>query len=216
MMETIKRCKTEHPSLFLVGACYALCFVLALVLHTGQWLYNRALYASGALTKAVLQIDDFAPVQMQEQEDGTWVTTGSDPQLILNDANLRIDTVRTEFQFSREPLIQTAFYANQEGGYSLRRMVYAREGEAGAQYWFSAGGVQNLRLDPDSSYGNVLLEGDIVVNEPRPAWAFFIPGGTELAVLLLAPAFLAGMATILLEAKKAKNRKSQGKRGEKT
>ncbi len=190
--------KKKHPNLHLVMACYAGALLLALLWGTGCFLGNRILYATGFFTETVLEMDDFTPIQLEELENGSWVSVGSDPQLILNEKDLRVDSVRTHFQFIREPVIQTVFYANQDGNYNLRNMVYAYESEKGSVYWLPSGGGQNLRIDPDSSYGNVFYAQEIVVNEPRPAWAFFVPSGMQIGILLLAPAIVAGVLQVLL------------------
>ncbi len=200
-MKKMKHFKQTHPGLFLVCACYIVALLLAFLFHTGQFVLNRVLYASGALQATVLQMEDFTPTQLERLDDGRWVTTGSDPSLLLNDANLRVDTVRTQFVFTNEPLIETAFYAQPGEAHSLRQMVYAEESGDGQVYFLPARGVQSLRIDPDSSYGNIFEVGEIVLNEPRPFWVFYIPGGVEIGILLLVPAFVAGFLSVVQNTK---------------
>ncbi len=190
-IKKVKQFKKLQPGVFLVVACYVVCLVLALSWHTGQFLVNRILYAGGYFVTTTVQMEEFTPVQLLMLEDGRWATTGSDPQLILNNESLHVDTVRTDFRYTIEPLMETVFFTAPDNAYNLRQMVYANHTENGSVYWLPFAGAQSLRIDPDTRAGNVIQVEEIVLNEPRPFWAFYIPSGAEIAVLLFAPAFAA-------------------------
>lgn len=195
-MKRIKEFGRRRPTALLLACCYGLCLLIWLLLGLGLFVYNRALYASGVLAPAVLSMDDFTKEGIEPLEGG-WVTTTSDPKLILNDPAQRVDTLRTSFTGLYPLQVEAAFYAKHGQPYSLRRMVYAQQQGAGQLYWLPAGGGQNLRLDPDSAVGNILHSGEMVINEKRPFYAFFWPSATGVVVLLAAPALLAGGLAIL-------------------
>ncbi|MDL2252541.1 hypothetical protein LJC49_00505 [Ruminococcaceae bacterium OttesenSCG-928-I18] len=187
----MKGWRKKHPSLFLLFACYVLCLLAAVLVGLGQFAYNRVLYQNGTLETVRLTAADFTLQQMEPMEGG-FLTTGGDPQMILTDTERRVDTVRTKMRYRTEPLVETAFYAKPGEPYSVRRMVYAQQRGQDRVYELPAGGRQGLRIDPDSAAGNLLWVDEVILNERRPFYRFFIPSATEGAVLLAGPALLAG------------------------
>lgn len=197
-MKRMREFGAWRPGAFLLLACYAAFLLGWLLLGLGRFVYNRALYASGALEEAVLTMEDFTCSGL-EPLDGGWVTVNSDPQMILNDPARRVDTLRTRFTGLHAPQVETAFYAKPGQPYSLWRMVYARQTQDGQLYWLPAGGGQSLRLDPDSAAGNILQGGEMVINEKRPVYAFFLPSASVVALGLVGPGLVAAGLSILRE-----------------
>ncbi len=209
-MKKVRQLWVRRPSACLVLGCYLAAFIGALVFATGQLIYNRVLYANGTFIPKVLSADDFTFEQMEDLGEG-WLTTGTDPQMLLKDPTLRVDTLRTRFGYLNPPLVQTAFYAKPGQAYSLRRMVYAKTLGESRVYTLPAAGGQSLRLDPDSAMGNILTLEEIVINEKRPFYAFYIPSATAGALLLAGPALLACALGIAFEAKRALAQRRGGK-----
>ena len=205
----MKKVRREHPSVFLVFACYLLCIVGWLLVDVGQLAYNRVLHQNGTLETTRLTVADFS-LQEMEPMDGGFLTTGSDPQMIYSDAAQRVDTVRARIQYRTPPVVETAFYAAPGQPYSIRQMEYAQQEGEDSLFLLPAGGGQSLRIDPDATAGNLLWIEEIILNEKRPVYKFFIPSATEGALLLVGPALLASAVSVCLEIRRAwKGRKKE-------
>lgn len=186
----------KRPAAALVLLCYSLAALVYLVVHLYGFAANRAAYASGGLDTATLQVQDFTLYDLEEQ-NGALVSIGSDPQMILNDASLRVENLRVEWAAAQAPWTVMVFWAPPGGPYTLWDVAYAEKDEAGFAVQLPAAGGQSLRIDPDTRAGNRFYIKSITVNEPAPLWRFFVPRVYEAAAYLTVPALLACALSLL-------------------
>lgn len=188
----------NRPVLALAIFCYALALLALLLLHLAGFIYNRILYANGTLVQTNLTLNDFDLAQDLVWQDGQLVSIGADPQLVLKDASLRVDTLYVEIEYTVPPRQVNALYAAPGQPYSVQRMVFARPQGQGSVFWLPVGGAQNLRLDPGSTPYNIITIKQIVANQPRPFYAFFIFSPAEWAGLAVLPGLAAsGVVTVV-------------------
>lgn len=199
-MKVLKAWLNNHRTIRLLALCYAVALVLALCVHVGRFVYSQILRTTGALQTLQLTIEDFELVDLYLLEDGSYATISADPQMLLRNTALRVESVTMEMQVSGDgvtvPLMVSAYYANEGEGYSARQIVYAAcESTEGSLplYSFSlpVGGAYNLRIDPDIAAGRMLTFGTITINAPRTLGSYFVPTAGEAWLLLVVPALLA-------------------------
>ena len=184
----------ENPTLLLLLACYAGGLVVFLLAHLAGLAANRVAYANGSLAPAALALADFDLHELEPQPDGTLLSVGGDPQLLLRDAARRVENVTIHFEYTLPPLLVNTFWASPGQDFSLRRMAYPRQGQPEGQpkaFLLPATGGQSLRIDPGTRAGNRIAVHSIVINQKRPFFAFFVPSAGEVALLAVLPGLLA-------------------------
>lgn len=181
----------KHPAIALVLTCYAVGLVVFLAVRLWGFVQNRLAYANGTLQTASLALDDFDLHDLELQEDGTLLSVGGDPQLLLKDQTRKVENVTIHFSYRLDPVLVNAFWADPGADYSARRMAYGAETADGLRFWLPAAGGQSLRLDPGTKVGNTITVHSITANEKRPFYAFFIPAAGESFMLCVLPALFA-------------------------
>lgn len=197
----------KHHSLYLFVLCYGVALVAALLVHTAGLVHNKILYATGALVQTELTLADFELANDLVEQDGNIVSFGGDPQLVLQQGDLRVDTVYLEAEYSLPPRQISAMY---NPPYSVRHMAFARPGGEGSVFWLPTGGVYNLRLDMGSVPYNVISVHKIVVNTPRPFYAFFVPAAGEVAALAVLPGLAGCVLSILGRVRQLRRQRKAG------
>lgn len=191
----------KRPGALLALGCYAAALLVFLAVGLIGFIQNRAAYASGRLAPATLSLDDFEWNTELELRDGTLVSLGADPQLILKDRERAVENVTLDFGYSRTPRMQQVFWAAPGQDHALRQMAYPT-GQSGekATFLLPAAGGQSLRIDPDTVLGTSIEVRGVTINTRRPFWQFFIPSAGQLAALLLVPPLAAAALGLGLEA----------------
>ncbi len=199
----------KKPAALLITACYGLWLLGLLGLHCFGFAANKLAYSNGTLQTKRLTAEDFDWVNIVEK-DGTLISTNADPQLILRDTGMRVDTVILTIEYTKPPLVVTAFWAGEGQDYSVRRMAYpAKTTEDKTYFLLPVRGVQNLRIDPGTVAGNQMVVHSITVNQPRAFWEFFIFSTTEWVLLLTAPGLLASGGWLIILWIRRKDSKSK-------
>lgn len=181
----------KRPVLALALFCYAAGFAALLLAHFAGFVYNRVLYATGALTTTPLTLEDFELTNDLVLQDGQLISIGADPQLVLKDPNLKVDTLYVEIEYSAPPRQVNVLYAAPGQPYTVRHMVFARQYKGATVFWLPVGGGQNIRLDPGSASYNIITIKSIVANVPRPFYAYFIFTPGQWAALAVVPGLAA-------------------------
>jgi hypothetical protein len=188
----MRKRRKKHAGAALLPGCYLLALAVFLAVHLAGFIQNRLAYASGRLAYAELVLDDLDLAADLTLESGVLLTDGYDPQLTLADRGMRVETLRLVAGYSRQPLVQTVFWAAPGHAYSPRRMAYPHSiGPEGSLFLLPPGGGQGIRLDPDTVPGNRISIEKVIVNEKRPIYLFFLPSSGEVALLAALPALAA-------------------------
>ena len=189
----MKKWKAKNPALFLLLACYAGGLLVFLAVQGWAFAQNRLAYRSGQLQTARLVLADFEfdAQELELQEDGTLLSVGGDPQLRLLDKERRVENVSLRCRWRLNPILVNAFWAAPQQAYSPRRMAYAIPTDGADFFLLPAAGVQGLRLDLGTAVGNTITVEEIVINQPRPLWAFLRPTAGQALLLALLPGGLA-------------------------
>lgn len=201
----------KHLITALLLACYAGGLVVFLAAHLVGFVQNRVAYANGQLAPGQLSVQDFALQDVEVQPDGTLLTLGGDPQMLLLDTGRRVENVRIDFTYARPPLLENVFWKTPNQEYSTRRMAYPN---AAGQHCLPAAGGQGLRIDPGTQISNIITVNSIVVNQKRPLWQFFTPTAGEVFLLLVLPGLLAAGLSITRNSGLWRRKKPNRKVGE--
>lgn len=181
--------RKDHPGLFLLLLCYVGGLIVLLCVHLFGLVANRVAYANGSLATTQLALADFELADMTER-DGVLTTTGGDPQLVLQDKTLRVDTLRFVCVYAQAPGEVNVFWTDAAGVYSTRRMAFSTAADS-TLFLLQPTGVTGLRIDPGTLPGNEIRVLEITANQPRPAWRFFVPSPGQAILLLVLPGLLA-------------------------
>lgn len=148
-------------------------------------------YASGRLHTVTLPLAELPMQDLALDANGQWVTTGGDPQLLLElDQPVRSVRLATEAPASGFE----GYFGRAGQDASLRRRVWAQQ-QNGAVLLVFPQGSASVRIDPAGGAGVVLGGADtaLTVNAPLPLWQYFIPRGEQPLALALLPAAAAAL-----------------------
>lgn len=186
----MKRFIKVRPWAAVAAGCYLAGALLFLGTHLAGYAQNRALYRDGVFVQQQLALSDFVLNEdLIQLDEATLESVGPDPQLLLADPGRPIDTVELALEYSKDPYLVNVFYAAPGEDYSVRRMLYAVDGDG--LFLLPAEGGGSLRIDPGTVAGNVIRVAGITVNRPRSFWYFLRPSVMEMAALLVLPGLLA-------------------------
>lgn len=149
-------------------------------------------FATGRLHTQTLALADLPLQDIVQDEAGSWVTAGGDPQLQLAlDQPVRSVTLETDAPASGFE----GYYGKAGQDASLRRRVWASETNPGQVTLVFPVGGGSVRIDPAGSDGVVLGAADasLTVNAPLPLWQYFRPLGEQALALAVLPAVLAAL-----------------------
>lgn len=191
-----KSFRKQHPGLALLLACYACGLAALLLWRLGGFVQNRLAYHNGTLAPAELTLADFSPAGDIIEQNGALLTTGGDPQLILNDSTRRVENLTIEFTYSQPPLLVEVFWAEPGQDYATTRKACPVGDGATHQYLLPTAGGQSLRIDPGIVAGNTIKAGRVLINQPRRFVDFFRFSALELMLLAVVP----GLAACLFAA----------------
>lgn len=178
-----------------------LCYVVAVIiwLGTGVWSLgaDALAKAGGTLYECELTLENFELVDMQPLEDGSYITTSGDPQMIWqNTDGMTVRTLRLTASFDRSPREMCLYYTNAEGEpFSVNKRVFAAQQNDGSYvYTLPQGRISALRLDPCSPEENkpvTMTFTGFALNEPAGVISYFAPGWYGALELVLYPGLCA-------------------------
>lgn len=192
----MRRFIKKHPAPGLLLLCYGAALALLLLVHLGDFVANRVLYATGHFTTRELTVADFDLENLIELDDGRLVSTTADPQMLLKDPAQKVDTVYLELQTHLPARATMVFYAR-DRQYTMRQVLYGTAAGGGLSFYLPSLGGASLRVDPVSVESNIITIERIVINQPRPVYAFFVFSANEWLALALLPGLLACGISIL-------------------
>jgi hypothetical protein len=160
---------------------YALVWLVAALAH---------LWGDAARTPLSLEMAAAETRDMMRQPDGTFLTSGVDPQFIFRDIDAEVRLVRLLASFSAEPGELELFYTRAgDAGFSAgKRVIGVPQNDGSVLYALPAGAVADLRLDPGTRSANTVAAVSLQLNPRLPAGRYLLPGLRALAGFALWPA----------------------------
>lgn len=179
----------------LVAACYIVALVLWTLWALGSAGWDAVGFITGRLTTAQVPLSSLQSQDIALTEDGTWVTTGADPQFVFAGGR----PVRSVFfATDADPAGFEAYWTKAGQDFSLRRRVFAQGVEGGVLLVFPEG-AHAFRIDPAAGAG-VVLAGDenasLTLNAPVALWRYFVPRAEQALALAVLPAAAAVLADL--------------------
>lgn len=185
-----------HPA-FVPLLCYGVAVVVWLV--CGVWSLGTDTLAKigGRLYEQQLTLENFELVDMQPLENGSYITTSGDPQMIwYNTDGITVRTLRLTADFDRSPREMCLYYTNTQGEpFSVNKRVFAVQQDDGSYvYTLPQGRIAALRLDPCSPEQDkpvTMTFAGFSMNEPAGVVSYFAPGWYGALELVLYPGLCA-------------------------
>jgi hypothetical protein len=182
----------------LLAGFYALAIVLTLLCCLAAAAWDGLGYATGRIRTESFPLDTLTVQDIIQTDSGLWVSSGSDPQILLSaDQKIRSVTWNT----AQTAVITEAegYYAKNGADFSLRQRVWAKNAAGGgAEIDFPLSGGNTVRIDPVGAAGTILAQsGDeavLTINAPRSFWSYFSLRAEQAIALLLLPAVAAAIA----------------------
>lgn len=178
-----------------------LCYVAALIVWLGGSVWSLGMdtiaKAGGSLYQCELTLENFELVDMQLLEDGSYITTSGDPQMIWHNTDgMTVRTLRLTASFDRSPREMCLYYTNAEGEpFSVNKRVFAAQQDDGSYvYTLPQGRIAALRLDPCSPEEGkpvTMTFSGFSMNEPAGLVSYFAPGWYGAMELVLYPGLCA-------------------------
>ena len=176
------------------AACYLLALAVWVLVGLGSLAGDSLARAQGRLTQQVVELDRFILSELELSRDGAdlksedgsvsglLMTTGGDPQMILEDVSGQVvRTLSYQAEFDGSPREMCLYYTTAVGEpYSQDRRVFPEVTADGTYvYTLPRKNIVSLRLDPCSpdenkQVGITFLPAAIELNAPSP-----LPGGLE-------------------------------------
>lgn len=182
------------------AALYLLGVVLLLLSMAGSLALDSLLYAFGVYeqkTVTLADTDQYTLVNMEESSPGVLTSTTGDAQLLLTPGTL-VRRLRLVAEYEGDGGEKDLYYHLPGMGYTPRLRVWPTAAHDGESWVYTVPRVagQNLRLDLADTAGVTVTVTAIVLNEPLPWTAYFVPGAAQLFWLAVLPG-LAGCALTL-------------------
>lgn len=182
------------------AALYLLGVVLLLLSMAGSLALDSLLYAFGVYeqkTVTLADTDQYTLVNMEESSPGVLTSATGDAQLLLTPGTL-VRRLRLVAEYEGDGGEKDLYYHLPGMGYTPRLRVWPTAAHNGESWVYTVPRVagQNLRLDLADTAGVTVTVTAIVLNEPQPWTAYFVPGAAQLFWLAVLPG-LAGCALTL-------------------
>lgn len=179
----------------LVIGCYLFFLVTSILVCLYNFGEDRLLRRLGKLETFTLSASDFELVDMQPAEGGAYLSTSTDPRMLLKGlSGKRVRSVEMQVVYTSEPGEVTLFYMPRAGmeEFSAQYRVWAvKDDDTHYTFTLPRGKVFGIRIDPAmyTSAGMQFLS--IVCNPVRPVSSFFRVSGSWLFYFFVCPALLA-------------------------
>ncbi len=175
-----------------------LVYMLAVIIWFLVGLVNFV--ADDAMTQQELQAQTAQLVNLQQNENGLYVSQNSDPQLIFSGIDMPLRVVSLSASFSLPQGEMELFYTRQAGeDFSLQRRVIGVPQEGGGyMFYLPRGSVHSLRIDLGTTGGNEVQIYNIALNPALSAAHYLVPSLREVLFVLIVPALaLCAIYTIM-------------------
>ncbi len=171
--------------------------VFALILLNGM--FNFVLDIIFMPSPQVLTVSDFTLHQLELTGDNTLISTGNDPQLILNSNGQKLRTISYSLKEDANGEI-CAYYAKSGEDFSNFNRLFPSFGQySEAFYVFPQNNVDTIRIDLGTIIGANFEFESIVLNENIPFLTYFKLQSRTFIVLLLLPILICGLWQFIKE-----------------
>ncbi len=182
------------------AALYLLGVVVLLLSMAGSLALDSLLYTFGIYeqkTVTLADTDQYTLVNMEESSPGVLTSTTGDAQLLLTPGTL-VRRLRLVAEYEGDGGEKDLYYHLPGMVYTPRLRVWPTAAHDGESWVYTVPRIagQNLRLDLADTAGVTVTVTAIVLNEPQPWTAYFVPGAAQLFWLAVLPG-LAGCALTL-------------------
>ena len=182
------------------------CAVFLTVIWSGKNLfafgYETFARSTGKMETVTLSADDFQLIGVVKTDEGKYITTDGDPQLVL-EQQMKISRITINSTFSVAPGEMVVYYAEKPGQpYSAAKRYWFYTDAASGNGYTASMPIKNLasiRIDPTTVAGNSMEIESIVLNSPKSFIEFFAVDFRTVFNLLVYSAIIATVITLIKE-----------------
>lgn len=188
----MKRMK-KRPRALIPLLCYGIALAAWLVFSTLFLLGDLAARAGGRLGAQSISTAEFEMISLMPQEEGEWVATDADPQMIwINPDGRTVRSLTLTAQHTARIGEMALYYIEQPGEPFSRekRVQPVVNGDGSYLFFLPAADVHALRLDPCSTVQ--LMRGlSVEMNTDCPVYRYYALSYRQIFALLLLPGLAA-------------------------
>ncbi len=146
---------------------------------------DRILRATGILYYQVIEWDELTSVDIIAYENNTIISTSLDPQILLPEHKMLIESIRFNIEFTNNAGEIDAYYSTtQMPDFSVNNRVYGALDENGADFEFGLVNTTAVRIDPTNLGGEIGVFKNIELN-PKPEFTDFFTLNAELIYFII-------------------------------
>ena len=138
---------------------------------------------------------------LEQRQDGSWISTTADPQIIFRSVQANARRVLLKGEFLTAPGEVDAYFTRQaDDGFSSGQRVWGRMQEDGSYVFeIPPGHVYALRLDPGSAVGVQMQIEKISVNQPAAFAEYFRVSLYTMVLFAFGPALASCFICTIIE-----------------
>lgn len=197
----IKKLKNLNGAKLIVFCAAVLC-VLWFGKNAIAFGAETAARASGKMQTVTLSADDFDLIGIVKTENGSYVTTDSDPQLVLN-GDMEISRITLNCTFTVSPGEMVVYYSQKDGqGYSATKRYWFYPDSTSLSSYTAQMQLDNyksIRIDPTTVAGNTMEIESIVINGHKSLGEYFAVSFKNIFNLLVYSCLMATVITLAKE-----------------
>lgn len=186
----------------LIILCAAILCVLWLGKNMFAFGYETFARSAGKMETVTISADDFVLSGIVKRDDGSYITTDGDPQIIL-EKEMKISRITLNSTFSVSPGEMVVYYSEKEGqGYSAAKRYWFYTDASGENSYTAHMKTKNyksIRIDPTALAGNIMQIESVVINSPKSFGEYFAVNFKNIFNLLVYSAVLATVITLVKE-----------------
>lgn len=185
----------------LVALCYAGFLLASLLLAVVQLGMDAFWRSTGKMETLTLTADAFETLNLEQQPDGSLVTTTDDPRMMLQNCPERVSRVEAQVKFiNLDPGEFTLFYKPKPNmdDFDANYRLWAKEEENGVySFRLPQDKIYGLRLDPGIYPGIQMELTSVTLNPAVSALSWFAPTSAWLVAFAVFPALIASAIAYL-------------------
>ncbi len=147
----------------------------------------------------VLSADDFELVGIIKNENGEYISTDGDPQLILT-KEMKVARISIVGQFSVTPGEMLVYYTQKDGqGFAPHKRYWFYKEDQSNVYTASMPlkKLKSIRIDPTTFAGNTMTIEQIIINKPKNIIEYFKPTVRDIFNLIIYSCIISSIVYLL-------------------
>lgn len=188
-------------SVISITLIFAFLLLFAVIGSIFELTADSLMLATGQLKTENYTAADFSLKDLQPLENGNYITTSVDPQLIIYDYNNPCTMIKLKFTADRYPGEVNLYYTRGDEEFSNSQKVWGKARNDGTyEFIMPRGKLSKIRLDPANFSSLEINFESIILNPSRGFLSYFKYSGEEIFMFFAAGLLLSCLAKCIYEA----------------